>query len=331
MATTPTSIDLGGATTALPAPNGTPLAPLGESLRHVQVDGVFYCPSELTEPWGLDLPPMPDCIWFHVVTSGEFTVEVEGETTTLRPGDLALVPHGNGHRGWGREPAPTRSVVDLPHEVVDERFAILRHGGGGERTDLVCGGLCVAQPITRHLMRSLPPLIVVPAAPAWELDRVGSTIRLLADEVAKRRPGGEAIISRLCDVVVIQAVQTWIERDPRARTGWLGALRDERLGAALARLHADPARSWSVDDMADAATMSRSAFAAAFTSAVGETPMAYLTRWRMNVALELLRTTDTGVGEVGRRVGYDSEAAFSRAFKRAVGMTPSDARRVTLA
>ncbi len=302
------------------------MSAIGEALRFVQMSGIFYCPSELTEPWGLELPPMPDCVWFHVVTEGEANIEVNGDTCRVRAGDLVLIPHGNGHRAWGTQPAPTPSVFSLPHDYYSDQYALLRHGGGGERTHVVCGGIRFDHPAARHLIEALPAMIHIEASRSTRADWMQATLELMAEETRYVRPGSEAVISRLCDIVVIQAIRTWIERDPAAQTGWLGALRDEHVGAAIAGIHADPAHDWTVATLADEATMSRSAFAARFTELVGESAMRYVTRWRMHVALELLRNGDSTVAAAAAEVGYDSEAAFSRAFKRVTGSTPRAAR-----
>jgi AraC-like DNA-binding protein len=300
---------------------------LGSALRFLRLSGIFYCPSELTEPWGLALPPMEGCLWFHVVTSGACTIEVvPGSPRRVEAGDLVLVPHGTGHRAWGRAEAATPSVLDLPHDYWSDRYAVLRHGGGGERTHVVCGGVRFDHPAARHLVDALPDLIHVEAARTPRSDWLHATLGLMADETREVRTGGDAVVSRLCDILVIQAVRTWLERDPEARRGWLGALQDPQLGAAVRAIHADPARAWTVGALATEAAMSRSAFAARFTELVGEPAMRYVTRWRMHHALDLLETSDATVSAVGRAVGYDSEAAFSRAFTRVVGTPPSAAR-----
>ncbi len=314
-------------TTMAPAPT---VPALGEALRFVQMSGVFYCPSELTEPWGLEIPSMADTVWFHAVTQGTCTVEVDGSTVTIGPGDLVVLPHGTGHAAWGAEVAPTPSVFDLPHEYENEHYAVLRHGGGGDLTKVVCGGVRFDHPAARHLIDALPPLIHLAAAPAAPPDWIQATIGLMAEETRLTRPGSEAVISRLCDIVVIQAIRSWIEHDPAAQTGWLGALRDDQIGIAIARIHAEPERDWSVVSLADEVAMSRSAFAARFTELVGEPAMRYVTRWRMYFAADLLQRTDATAGSVARRVGYDSEAAFNRAFKRVMGQSPGAFRRQTV-
>ncbi len=290
------------------------------------MSGIFYCPSEMTEPWGLELPPMADCVWFHAVTTGRAHIEVDGETHSVGAGDLILVPHGHGHRAWGADPAPTPDVFTLPHDYYSDQYALLRHGGGGERTHIVCGGIRFDHPSARHLVQMLPPLIHIEASRSTRADWMQATLELMAEETREVRPGSEAVVSRLCDIVVMQAIRMWIERDPAARTGWLGALRDETIGAAIARIHSDPAADWSVASLAEVAAMSRSAFAARFSELVGEPVMHYVTRWRMNVAFDLLRSGERTVATVASEVGYDSEAAFSRAFKRVTGSTPRSAR-----
>ncbi len=301
--------------------------PISEALRFVQMSGIFYCPSELTEPWGLALPPMDNCVWFHVVNSGSCHIEVDGEVRTVLTGDLILVPHGTGHRAWGAESAPTPDVFGLPHDYFGEQYAVLRHGGGGDHTSVVCGGIRFDHPAAWHLINSLPSIIHIEASRSTRADWMRATLDLLAEETQQVRPGSEAIVSRLCDIVVIQAIRTWIERDPGAQTGWLGALRDEQIGAAIARIHSDPANEWSVASLADEVAMSRSAFAARFTELVGEPAMRYVTRWRMHVALDLLRNSGATVSAVAAEVGYESEAAFSRAFKRVMGVSPRAARK----
>ena len=154
-----------------------------------------------------------------------------------------------------------------------------------------------------------------------------SVLRLMASEASELRPGGEAVITRLGDILVIQAIRAWIESDPAAQRGWLGALQDPQIGRAISYIHRDPARNWTVASLAHELAMSRSAFAARFTELVGEPAMQYVTRWRMQVAVAALKEEGATVGELADRLGYQSEAAFSRAFKREYGMPPAAWRR----
>jgi AraC-like DNA-binding protein len=150
-------------------------------------------------------------------------------------------------------------------------------------------------------------------------------------EARELRPGGEAVITRLGDILVIQAIRSWIETDPAARTGWLGALQDPQIGHAISLIHREPARDWTVASLADELAMSRSAVAARFTELVGEHAMQYVTRWRMQVAVSSLREEGATVAQLASRLGYRSEAAFARAFKRVIGLPPGAMRREQLA
>ena len=306
----------------------TPADPLGEALHLLRMNGIFYSRCEFTAPWGLALPAMPGTLMFHVVTSGRCWLEVEeAERRPLQPGDLALVPHGDGHRLVSEPGALAVGLFDLPHEHLSERYEILRHGGGGAGTSLICGAVRFDHPAARHLVTLLPRLIAIEAAGSPQTEWIQSTLRFMAVEARELRPGGETVITRLADILVIEAIRSWIERDPAAQTGWLGALRDRQIGRALTLIHSDPARDWTLACLANEVAMSRSAFAARFAELVGEPPMHYVARWRMHVALTWLKEDDSALGEIASRLGYGSEAAFSRAFKRLIGISPGAARR----
>lgn len=316
---------------------GMPTAdPLAEALAGLRMDGMFYCRSELTVPWGVYLPPVTDSLWFHVITAGgcELT-DASGAAHTMREGDVVILPHGGGHSAAVPPGTDTPTVFDLPHEYLSPQFAILRHGGGPdaptneplERTDLVCGVVRFHHPAARALLEVLPELIHIEAEHAADWDWFPSLLALMATETRATGAGGEAVVTRLCDILVIQAIRWWVEHDPAADTGWLGALRDPVIGDAVAAIHREPSADWSVRSLADRVSMSRSSFAARFGELVGEGPMSYLTKWRMFVAIDLLRHEGLSVAAVAARTGYRSEASFSRAFKRVVGVPPSEARR----
>ena len=305
-----------------------PADPLGEALHFLRMNGAFYCRSELSAPWGMTLPPMRAYMWFHVVTAGEVRLEAaRGSARVLQPGDLALVPHGVGHVLRGEPGAPVPGILELEREEVSDRYEILRHGGGGAPTTLICGAVRFDHPAARNLVESLPEIVHVKASDSSHLDWMQSTLGLMAAEAREPRPGGEAVITRLGDILVIQAIRSWIETDPAARTGWLGALQDRQIGRAISLIHRDPAREWTVASLADELAMSRSAFAARFTELVDEPAMQYVTRWRMHVALTALQDEGATVAELAGRLGYRSEAAFARAFKRVVGSPPGAVRR----
>lgn len=302
--------------------------PIGEALHFLRMSGTFYCRSEFTAPWALALPPLKDCLMFHVVTAGRCWLEVKGaERRLLQPGDLALVPHGEGHQLTSKPGVRAAKLFDLPRELISERYETLQHGGGGEATSLLCGAVRFDHPAARHLVSLLPKVIDVAAWSSPRMEWIDSTLRFIAAEARELRPGGETIITRLADVLVIQAIRSWIERDPAAEIGWLGALADPQIGRAMALIHRDPSHEWTVASLAGEVAMSRSAFSARFTELVGEPAMRYVARWRMHVALDWLKEDSAPLAELAGRLGYESEAAFSRAFKRIIGVSPGSARQ----
>jgi AraC-like DNA-binding protein len=305
-----------------------PPDPLGEALHYLRMDGAFYCRSELTAPWGMTLDPMPGYLWFHVVTTGAVLLEVDTENEMwLHPGAVSLVPHGNGHVLRSEPGAPAPGVMELELEHPSDRYEIIRHGGGGAKTLLICGAVRFDHPAARNLVGILPQVIHIDASDGPRATWMQRALELMAAEAREFYPGGEAVITRLADVLVIQAIRGWIETAPAARTGWLGALQDPQIGRALALIHRDPARDWTLAALADELAMSRSAFAARFTELVSEPAMQYVTRWRMQLAQSALETEGTTVAEIAHRLGYRSEAAFARAFKRVTGNPPGAVRR----
>ena len=302
--------------------------PLGEALHFLRMNGAFYARAELTAEWGVTLPPLEDHLWFHVVTAGGGWLETDnGEATFLRPGDLAVVPHGRGHVLRSAPGVSAPGILELEREQVSDRYEILVHGEGGAATRFICGAVRFDHPGAGNFVASLPATIYVEASSSPQAEWLQSTLRLMAAEASELRPGGEEVITRLGDILVIQAIRSWIETDPAARTGWLGALQDRHIGRAISLIHRDPARDWTVASLAWEVSMSRSALAARFTALVGEPVMQYVTRWRMYLALSALREEEVTVAGLASRLGYRSEAAFSRAFKRVVGVPPGAVRR----
>jgi AraC-like DNA-binding protein len=305
-----------------------PADPLGEALHFLRMNGAYYCRSELTAPWGLTLPPMPGYLWFHVVTAGRLWLETDSdEGDWFQLGDLVLVPHGDGHVLRSEPGASAPGILDLERETVSDRYEVLRHGDGGAPTGLICGAVRFEHPAAGNLIQILPRTIRIEASSTPRLDWMQSTLRLMASEASELRPGGEAVITRLGDILVIQAIRAWMESDPAARRGWLGALQDPQVGRAITAIHREPARDWTVAALAQEVAMSRSAFAARFTELVGEPVMSYVARWRMHVAVAALKDEGATVAQLADRLGYRSEAAFSRAFKRVIGVSPGAIRR----
>ncbi|MBS0428677.1 MAG: AraC family transcriptional regulator [Proteobacteria bacterium] len=316
---------------AAPLPAWNPVDPLGETLHFLHMDGAFYSRCEFAAPWGLALPRMEGCLMFHVVTSGRCWLEVDdSEPAVLEAGDLVLLPHGEGHRLVSQPGQPTRDLFALPREVQGERYERLRLDGGGAPCSMVCGAVRFEHPAARRLVRSLPAVMTVQAARSLRAEWMHSTLGLMAQEAREMRPGGEAVLTRLADILVIQAIRQWLDQAPAARTGWLGALQDRQIGRAIAAIHRDPAHPWTVASLAAVAAVSRSAFAARFTERVGMPVLQYVTQWRMHLALDWLRARQgESLAQLAARAGYQSEAAFSRAFKRINGVSPGAAQRLT--
>ncbi|SDF67016.1 AraC-type DNA-binding protein [Blastococcus aurantiacus] len=302
-----------------------PVDPLGGVLGDLRMRGTFYSRADGTAPWGVEMPALDACMTFHVITEGSCLLEVDGEVHALSAGDLALVPHGRGHLLRSGPGAAITGRADLlPQDYLAEHYSVLRLDGGGAATQLVCGVLQPERPGAAHLLDLLPPVLLIDAGNAARGGWLSVLLGMITDEVRHDRPGAEAVVTRLADVVVIQAIRGWLETGATG-PGWLRALRDPQVGRAVALVHRDPGAPWTLERLARESRMSRSTFAARFTELAGEPALRYVTRWRMHLAtVELGR--GARVGEVARRLGYDSEAAFSRAYRRVTGIPPVAAR-----
>ncbi|MEM0967975.1 MAG: AraC family transcriptional regulator [Verrucomicrobiota bacterium] len=301
--------------------------PLGEALHALRLSGTFYCRSELSAPWGIDLPPMPDSLMFHIVTEGSAWITfAHGERVHLETGDFALVPQGRGHAIVDAPKTHAVNLYDYDRPLLSPRYELLEINGGGTRSGLICGVGSVKDPAARRMVGLLPKIIPMRAAtPGNEWLR--GSVQMMMEEARSLGPGGDAVITRFSDILVVQAIRHWLNTDPNAQTGWLGALQDSQVGRALALIHRDPAHPWTVEALAGAVGVSRSGLAARFADLVGQTPMTYLRQWRFEVARNWLRDTDQTLAEIAENLGYESEASFSRAFKKATRQTPGSVRK----
>ena len=322
---------IGTVTRATSTPDLPPSSdPLGETLHLLRLTGSLYCRCELTAPWGIDLPPFEGCMMFHIVTAGHCWLEIEGEEPRLlQHGSLALVPHGAGHVIRSGPTAGAEPLFDIPVERVSERYEIMRFGGDGDFTHVTCGVVRFDHVAAERLIELLPKVLQIDT---WDHEDswLQSTLRFISREAKELRPGGETVITRLADVLVIQAIRSWIDSAPEADQGWLAALRDEQVGPAIAAIHRDPEADWTVSTLAKEVGMSRSGFSARFTDLVGESALRYLTHWRMQLARTRLLETSEPLSAIAGSVGYQSEAAFSRAFKRMFGVPPGSVRHSAL-
>ncbi len=302
--------------------------PLGEVLHLLRLTGTLYCRSELTAPWGVDLPPLESCMMLHVITAGGCWLEVQADEPRWLPqGSVTLVPHGVGHVLRSDCDVPSEPLFDIPVEQVSERYEIMRYGGGGDATHAICVVVRFDHVAAEQLVALLPNVIQLNPWEEEGSEWLRDSLRLISREAAELRPGGETVITRMADILVIQMIRAWIDSAPGGRQGWLAALRDPQIGQALAAIHRAPRRAWSVAGLASDVGMSRSAFSARFTRLVGDSVIHYLTLWRLRLARTYLRETSDPLPRIAERIGYESEAAFCRAFKRMFGETPGRVRQ----
>ena len=302
--------------------------PIGEVLQLLHLTGVLYCSAELTDPWGIEIPELPGVMNVEVVTSGHCWLEIEGEDLVFLPeGSLVLIPRGRRHKLRGNPGDQTTRLEDIPVKRLGDRFETMRFGGGGRLTHVTYCGVRFDPYLADRLVRMLPTVLHLRTA-ADDGGWLDPTIRLIAQEAGQRLPGSETVITRLADVLVIQAIRTWIESVRERDQGWIAALQDRQIGRAMSLMHRHPAFDWRVEALAREAGMSRSGFSARFTALVGEPVFTYLTSLGMQIAQKELRRTSDTLAQIAERVGYQSEPSFNRAFKRVVGIPPGKVRRM---
>jgi AraC-like DNA-binding protein len=311
-----------------------PTALLQSALEQLRLQGAIFFRSELSEAFAFESEPntiadvlhhgAERIILFHIVARGSCWVGVDdGVRHWAHAGDVIVVPYGDRHVIGGATPAACVSIMTLLDAPPWDVMPLVRHGGGGARTDLVCGYLHSEDPLFDPALRVFPPAFVVRlpvgAATGW----VRASIAYALEETALSNRSTSLITTRLPELVLIEVLRLHLATAPAADQGWLAALRDPVLAPALSRLHDEPDHKWTVAELASGAAVSRSLLDERFREVLGRSPIRYLTEWRMHLAEELLATTELGVVTVARRVGYDSEEGFSRAFKRAHGLSPS--------
>jgi len=311
------------------------IAPDNETLRtaleSLRLEGAIFFRAEYTEDWAYESPTAAELaavlapgrdrlILFHIVASGACTIVLEdGQRQAAHFGDVIVLPYGHQHVVHGEDPAneipPITSLMDPPPW---ESLPVVRHGGGGPRTDLVCGYLVSDDPLFDPGLAALPDVFVVrPSGPAAQWVRASINYAMDGGPSDDTKP-------RLAELLVKEVLQTHLATAPAADQGWLAALRDPVLAPALAAVHRHPGRRWTVGDLAEEAAASRSTLDQRFRDLLGRSPMRYLTDWRMHIAKDLLANTDLTVGAIADRVGYDAVEAFSRAFRRLHGLPPAD-------
>ncbi len=302
---------------------------LTDVMQTIRVRSNLYGRTELTAPWGIRIDGDCGRAGFHVVTRGSCWLEVEGvaEPIALAGGDFVLLPRGRPH--------VLRDALSSPAIPVDEMFAgwdgrsVLRLGGGGAPTSMVWGCFQFEDSGRNPLVESLPPMIHVRADGGPAVEWLRSTLRFVASEADSGLPGAETVASRLTDILFVHAIRAHIAgccSGGGQASGWLRSLADPKIGHALRLIHEAPQRQWTVESLAEAVAMSRSAFAARFAELVGEPPLRYVTAWRMKKASHMLLQGDA-ITAIAHAVGYDTDAAFGKAFRKHTGSTPGEFRR----
>jgi AraC-like DNA-binding protein len=312
---------------------------LSDVLRAAQLSGGVFLHAEFAEPWclldrleadqcGPFLHPVHHLIHYHFVVEGSMRFQIEGQPEKrVHAGEVVLLPHNHSHllgSDLSLPPAPGGEIIQPP---VDGGLATIQFGGEGKRTRLICGYLGSEGVDENPVLGALPPFILMTLEGNSAADWIRSTFHYAAHEVAAGRPGSETVLAKLSELLFVEAVRGYLEEIPDEQTGWLAGLKDPYVSQVLALLHGDCARSWTVEDLGREVGLSRSALADRFTRIIGSAPIQYLSQWRMQIASQRLRTTHLSLAQIGEQTGYDSEAAFSRAFKKTYGTPPATWRR----
>ncbi|HJQ10822.1 MAG TPA: AraC family transcriptional regulator [Gemmatimonadaceae bacterium] len=312
------------------------LSPLSDVLRAVRLSGAHFYYVEAGDPWSVltvpavqlvprILPNTEHLISYHIVLSGTCWGGPHGAQIELHAGDVIVFPHGDSHLMSSAKDYVDRSGKDGTEASRFFSTVYLGPDGSSRDTTLVCGFLgCDARPFN-PLLAALPHMIVIPGAAAGFLSHFPKQV---VAETQAGRVGSETMLTRMAELMFIEVLRRYVEKLPPQEAGWLGALRDTVVGPALSRLHEEPTRAWTLAELAREIASSRTVLVERFSQLVGVSPMLYLTRWRLQLAAEQLSRGSAKVAAIGAQVGYESEAAFSRAFKRETGYSPAAWRRV---
>jgi AraC-like DNA-binding protein len=312
---------------------------LSETLRVVRLVGAIFINARFTAPWCYQSPSADTAapfleptaervVIFHLITEGECYVELGNEAPLrLIAGDAIIFPLGDSHRMTSQPGlAPASGGASL-REVLSRRPRQLDYGGGGATTRLVCGYLACDARLARMLLAGLPPMVRVNVrgsnAGVW----LEASVRYALAEARSPRPGGAGVLAKLAEVLFIEVLRLYMNEQKEGRTGWLAGVGDRIVGAALNALHKSPAQAWTLDELARTAGTSRSVLAERFQHLVGSSPMQYLTQWRMLLAANLLRRSTAPLISIAEDVGYQTDTAFIRAFRREFGAPPAAWRR----
>lgn len=309
---------------------------LHDALGQLRLDGALFLRSRFTEPWAYEsvsgeiaagLLGVPQVVIFHVVAEGRCWVKVgDGEEIWADTGDVIVMPYGANHRVGGAEPAEPITLADLIPLPPWTSVPNIEFGGGGAATRIVCGYLQSDDPIFDPALAVFPEAFVVhpdTAAATW----VAASVEYVMTQAGDANSLTGLVPTRIPEFLVVEVLRLHLASAPWSDSRWLEALSDPVVGPAMAAMHADPGRKWTVAQLASESSVSRSLLDERFRDVVGQAPISYLAKWRMHVAADLLAGTELTVASVGRRVGYEAEEAFSRAFKKVYGASPGTWRQ----
>ena len=333
---------------------------LSDVLRVVRLSGSVFFTADFSAPWSIESPMperlasavMPDAeciVLFHILVSGECEVACDRHPTlTMESGDVVVFLRGDQHTMRSHPSAATTPLTSIYSPGHYDEPPLLSHGGGGTTSRFVCGYLNCDQRFA-PLVEGLPTMLLVrgrgdysaieavdehgirpTVVPEGSGTWLGTTLRYTINEARTARPGNAAMLGRLTELMFVEILREYMHRLPAEQGGWLAGLNDPQVGKALRLLHAHPGRDWTVEELAKEVAVSRSVLAQRFADLVGDTPMRYLAGWRMQLAKQLMREGTRNLQDVATRVGYESEAAFNRAFKRATGSPPGTWRKGAL-
>ncbi|WP_202820619.1 AraC family transcriptional regulator [Variovorax sp. JS1663] len=311
---------------------------LSEILRVVRLVGAIFIHGRFSAPWCYQSPPAEVAapflepgaervVIFHLITHGECFVEMAGQPAVrLVAGDAIVFPHGDAHRMTSEPGLPPATGARLD-QVLSRRPRMLAYGGGGVTTRLVCGYLACDTRLARMLLTGLPRLVRVNVRGSDAGIWLESSVRYALAEARSPRPGGAGVLAKLAELLFIEVLRLYMNEQGEGRTGWLAGMGDRIVGSALTALHGNPAQAWTLEELARTAGTSRSVLAERFQQLVGSAPMQYLTQWRMLLAANLLSRSNAPLARIAEDVGYQTDTAFSRAFRREYGCPPAAWRR----
>jgi AraC-like DNA-binding protein len=306
---------------------------LTDVLNTVRLQSAIHFCTELTTPWGIRVPAQNDRAIFYVMTRGSCYLEIERHKppVSLAGGDLVMLSHGDAHVLRDRLNSPIVPLARLvkacpkcdPHRAI-------HHGGGGPLTAMVAGHFIFKNQMSKPFLSTLPPLIHIHGEHGQVVPWLDTTLKWIAAETNSKNPGAQIMASRLTDMLFIQILRAHLaerSNECNSKAGWLRAIADPQLGKALELIHEQPNHPWTVAELASQVNMSRTAFSMRFTQLAGIPPLAYVTKWRMLKAGDILRQGQATISEIATYVGYESEASFSKAFKREIGVAPGMYRK----